>query len=186
MATALKDIQFSSPVLNGTTANSKTTWTYGANDVVVFGCGSDGCDYSERHWGLEIHDGSEYHCGEEHHDGCEYHCGSVTFSSCGYEYHNGDEYHCGYEGHDGYESHNGYESHHGCEYHEGYETHCGSEQHYGYEEHYGWVYFGGSCSCASDGFTGTNICVSGIAVVDTTDPSNKVLLTYSELKSHGF
>ena len=85
MATALKDIQFGSPVLNGTTANGKTTWTYGANDVVVFGCGSDERSCAETHFGTESH------CGCESHSGIEYHCGS--------EYHNGYEEHYGCEYH---------------------------------------------------------------------------------------
>lgn len=156
MATALKDIQFSSPVLNGTTANNKTTWTFGENDVV------------------------EFYCGCEYHSGCEYHGGCVTFGDCSYENHYGYEYHYGTEYHCGDEDHCGGESHCGCEYHSGDEDHCGGE------DHLGWVKFTGSCSCATDGFDGTNIRVSGIAVVDPIDPSNKVLLTYSELKAHGF
>lgn len=194
MATALKGIQFSSPVLNGTTENGQTTWTYGANDLVKFGCGSDGCDYAEEHYGKEIHRGDvefNYHtvvfgdCAYETHCGYETHHGSEDH--CGYENHYGDETHYGEEVHMSAETHYGsvgfcaYESHSGGEYHNGsYEFHCG------YEDHDGFAWFSGTCSCASDGFTGTNIRVSGIAVVDPTNPANKVLLTYSELKSHGF
>ena len=82
MASQLKDIQFTSPVLNGTTANNKTTWTYGANDVVVFGYGLSGCGYSEMHYGCEYHSGTESHYGDEYH--------------CGYEYHYSDENHSGF------------------------------------------------------------------------------------------
>ena len=191
MATALKDIQFSSPVLNGTTANNKTTWSYGANDIVVFGCGSDGCDYSERHYGCESHTGCEYHygpeehCGYESHGGTEEHCGTEYHGGC--EEHYGEESHCGCEYHCGYEYHYGEESHYDCEYHCGYEYHSGSEYHCGYEDHSGWAYFHGSCDCSDDGFTGTNLAAyGGIAVVNPSDESQKILLTYANLVAHGF
>ena len=168
MATALKDISFNSPVLQGCARSGLAVdWRFGDNDTVYFGS----CGY-EQHSGCEQHYGYEYHSGYEQHYGCEQHCG--------YEQHSGCEQHYGYEYHYGYEHHSGYEDH-GCSEH-----HYGCEDHCGYEHHSGWVQFSGSCDCATDGFTGTSIRVSGIAVVDPTNPSNKVLLTYSELKSHGF
>ena len=186
MAIALKDIQFGSPVLNGTTANGKTTWTYGANDVVVFGCGSDERSCAETHFGTESHCGCESHSGTEYHCGTiEYHCGSEDHygseNHCGYETHNGEEYHTGCE------THNGEEYHTGCEHHNGEEWHNGCEYHYGCESHCGWVEFVGSCSGNdSSVYVGTNMRVYGIAVVDPSNSSNVVLLTYSKLKEKGF
>lgn len=194
MATALKDIQFGSPVLNGTTADGKTTWTYGANDVVVFGCGSTGVSCSETHYGCEEHCGCEYHHGCEYHYGYEeHHCGSYEYHCgaeyhCGTEEHHGSEYHYGNEEHCGYEEyHYGIEHHNGCEEHSSCESHSGCEYHNGYESHCGWVEFFGSCSGNdSSTYTGTNMRVYGIAVVDPTNSSNVVLLTYSKLKEKGF
>ena len=143
-------------MLEGTTSGCSTTFTIESGDNFKV----EPCA-TETHCGCEYHHNDEYHSGREYHCGDEIHCGYVRFS-CGCEFHCGYEYHCGTE------------------------SHCGTEYHCGTETHNGWVSFSGACGCATDGFTGTNIRVSGIAVVDPANSSNKVLLTYNELKSHGF